>query len=223
MQRIFKRQQYECEAWDALTCVRSSSVLTVNRRAVVTFSRALTWSLTPCTAAVTCCHHLQNFQWEHKYLSVFPQWRDELRALQLAVLTQPASTSCIMHHHRSIMVPTYLIIENHVTCSTPTMRNWIFFITSNCSCNWFPRRSHVSLWTTSNTWIWQSWWFACKFTAPAWAELISKEPVLLQCFPQWIIVEQPCAQGRLWLSETVAVDPPAVASPSSLERRLFAH
>lgn len=81
------------------------------------------------------------------------------------------------------MVPTYLIIENHVTCSAPTMGNWIFFYYIKLLLQLI---SPVGL--------------MCRFeqhqihkldkvggllvNSLHQLELISKESVLLRCFPQ---------------------------------------
>lgn len=46
--------------------------------------------------------------------------------------------------------------------------------------------------------------FGWKITSSAWAEINSKESVLLWCFARCLIVKQLCAQGHLWLNETAA-------------------
>lgn len=124
-----------------------------------------------------------------------------LRSQQLHPLSEPTPTaSCIILW--ALWLPIYLIQEHHVTYSDPTVRDWILLHqTAPASdfivwpgllwdCKQHPIHSVHTVWV-----VWSE---------SAWAEINSKESVLLWCFARCVIVKQLCAQGHLWLNETAA-------------------
>lgn len=150
MQLIFKTQENESHPWDAQTSIRSSNkllwVTTDGKQEVQTgqrivFRQVLNWRPTLGTVAVTCSVHLQNFQWEHKYLSVFPQWRDELWALQLSVLSSCSHSlnlHLLRHPSSSEHYGAYISYPRAPCDILRSNCERLDFIASNCSCIWFP-------------------------------------------------------------------------------------
>lgn len=138
----------DLQPWVALPSVRNStklvrdSLLTIKvrcRLGTAPFSAKLWTEGWPCAQRLSpAANHFHRFQWEHEYLSVFPQWSWWIMSPSAAFLSSCSrSWDCIMHHPLIIMAPIYLLWGDHVTYSDRTMRDWIF-IASNCSCNWFP-------------------------------------------------------------------------------------